>query len=224
MLRTIVLHGALGAAFGREFRLDVPSVGQAVKALMVQLPGFRAALREGHYRVTRFRRARPFDLDEQMIKLPLGSAEELHFTPQIAGAGAPSRGASTGKIIAGVALVAAAVALSIAAPAGGAFFAATLFGTQITTGMVAAVGIGIALSGIAGLLSKQPTQGNSSFIFGGQDNVSDQGGPVPLVYGGPALTGSVGISAGLFAEALSPGTQPFDPSITPRTVYYSQSG
>ena len=223
MLRTIVLHGALGQKFGREFRLDVASVGQAVRALMVQLPGFRAALRQGHYRVTRIRRRRPFDLDEILIKLPLGAAEALHFTPQIAGAGAPSRGASTGKVIAGVALVAAAVALSFAAPAGGAFFSATLFGTPITTGMVAAVGVAVALSGIAGLLTKQPMT-NESFIFGGQDNVTDQGGPVPLVYGGPIMAGSVCISAGLFTEALAPGILAFNPAITPRSVFYTQSG
>lgn len=225
-MRTIVLHGALGERFGREFKLNAASAAQAVRALMLQLKGFREHLRQGHYRVTRVRRGRPMDLDEVMIRFPLGGAQELHIVPEIFGAGG-AEGRGVGKIIAGVALVTLAVAASFAAPGSEAglagFFSATLFGTPITTGMIAAAGVAVALSGIALLLTKNPMQ-NESFVFGGQDNVAAQGGPVPLVYGGPILAGSVAISAGLFTEALSPGTLPFDPSSSPRVVYFSSEG
>ena len=69
MMRTIVLHGAIGEEFGRSFRLDVHSPREAVHALILQLRGFRDALRRGHYRVTRYRRGRPFDFGEEMLRL-----------------------------------------------------------------------------------------------------------------------------------------------------------
>ena len=155
MMRTVVLHGALGERFGREFRFDVASAAQAVRALIVQLRGFREHLREGHYRVIRVRRGREIALDEQEITFPLGSAGELHVVPEIVGAGG-SAGRSVGKIIAGAALIAVAVTASFLAPEGAAFFGATLFGTSVTTGEVAMVGVAIALSGVAALLTKQP--------------------------------------------------------------------
>lgn len=221
MIRTIVLHGSLGERFGLSFRLDVVSPAQAVRALVVQLKGFREHLRQGHYRVTRYRRGRPFEFGEEMLRLPLGSAEELHFAPVIAGAGAPSRSASTGKVIAGAALV--AIAVTSALVLGPAGVATTIGSTPFTVGnvltAVAAIGLAVALAGIAGLLTKQPQQ-NESFLFGGQDNVAAQGGPVPIVCGGPIMAGSVTISAGLFTTALAAGTLPFDPSTTPMVVYF----
>jgi predicted phage tail protein len=221
MLRTIVLHGALGAEFGPSFRLDVVSAAEAVRALCLQIRGFRNALRRGHYRVTRLRRGRPFDFGEEMLRFPLGSAEELHITPVIAGAGAPSRATSTGKVVAGAILVAAAVAAPLT------FGASTVIaGTGLTVGSlsfsVAAIGLGLALSGIAGLLTKQP-QSNESFMFGGQLNVTTQGGPVPLVYGGPVMAGSVTISAGLFSTSIAVGTQPFNNTTAAFSDTYQQT-
>jgi predicted phage tail protein len=220
MLRTIVLHGELGAAFGPSFRLDVVSPAEAVRALSLQLKGFRETLRRGRYRVTRFRRGRPFDFGEEMLRFPLGSAEELHLTPVIEGAGTPSRSASTGKVIAGAVLVTAAIAAPLT------FGASTVIaGTGLTVGSlsfsVAAIGLGLALSGIAGLLTKQP-QSNESFLFGGDLNVTTQGGPVPLVYGGPIMAGSVTISAGLFTTGLTAYTQPFDPATSALSASFQQ--
>lgn len=233
MLRTIVLHGALAAQFGPSFRLDVATPAEALRALTLQLKGFRQAIRNGHYRVTRYRRGRPFDCGEEMLRFPLGSASELHFVPVIAGAGSPSRGTSTGKVIAGAVLVAAAVTTAfVLGPAGiNTIIGSTPFTVGNVLSTVAVVGVGLALSGIAGLLTKQP-QLDESFMFGGDLNVTAQGGPVPLVCGGPIMAGSVTISAGLFTTALAVGSLPandadgtvFNPAAEANTVTYAQSG
>lgn len=220
MIRKIFLHGALGERFGREFCLDVATAPQAVHALAIQLPGFRKQFR-GTYRLTRVCRGRGVDLTEEMLRIPLGSAEELHIVPHIHGAGGPDT-----RTIIGAALIVAAITVSaVVGPEGMAAAAPGLpfLTTSTAIADVAAIGVALAISGIAALLTKQPL-GNESFLFAGQDNVTDQGGPVPLVYGGPTMVGSVLISAGLFTEALTPGTQPFDPSLAPNFVSYAQSG
>lgn len=43
-MKTVRLYGHLGVRFGRVFRLDVASPAEAVRALLLQLPGFRDAI------------------------------------------------------------------------------------------------------------------------------------------------------------------------------------
>jgi predicted phage tail protein len=214
MLRTVTLHGAL-AAFGGPYRLDVATPREAVRALILQIKGLREAIREGAYRIIRGPQATGLDLDEAAMAFRLGAATELHIVPVVSGAGSPSRGAATGKIIAGAALIAIAVAAVALGPAGAGV--TTIAG--VPASFFATVGIGLTLSGVAALLTKVPQQ-NESFIFGGDTNVTTQGGPVPLVYG-TMLVGSVTISAGLFTQALAAGTLPFDPTLNANTVTYS---
>lgn len=197
MLRTVVLHGALGERFGGPFSLDVASPAEAVRALVVQIKGFRDHVRNGHYRVIRKRNAREREIDESSLTLRLGTAKELHIVPVVSGAAS-----GLGKTIAGIALIAAAIFLPAASFALGAF----TIGVNTTIG---AIGVSLALSGVAQMLSPAPqTQNGSaaqdqreSFLFGGQVNVTTQGGPVPLVYG-RFLVGSVLVSAGLAVEQI----------------------
>lgn len=208
MLRKIVLHGRLGKVFGRSFMLDVASPAEALRALTLQLKGFRSHLREGHYRVVRgsLRTGRDLDLDE--CKIGLGRAPALHIVPVVAGS---AKG--LGKILAGVALVALAVFLPVTSFAIGSF----AIGVNATIG---AIGVSLALGGISQLLAPSPKlQGGSaqadrkdSFLFGGQENVITQGGPVPCVYG-QFLVGSVVISAGLDVEQLLGGGQTVTTSV-----------
>ena len=218
MLRTVTLHGAL-AEFGGPYHWDVATPREAVRALILQLKGFREALREGSYRIIRGPRAIGIDLSEEAMLFRLGPGTELHIVPVVSGAGSPSRGAATGKIIAGSALIGLAL-LTGFAPAGAGVVELAGIGLPAgATNAFAAIGIGLVLSGVAGLLTKVPQQ-NESFIFGGNTNVDTQGGPVPLVYG-TMLVGSVVVSAGLFTEALAAGTLPFDPTLDPNIVTYS---
>lgn len=220
MLRTVVLHGAL-AQFGASFDLDVKSPVEAIRALIVQIRGFRQALREGHYRVLKAKTEHlPEDLSLEELKLRLGRNNEIHIVPVIEGSSS-----GWGKILAGVAII----GLAIAAPyalgfAGGIGAVGGALGTVvpgtailgfsgITFGGIAGLGAAIALGGVAQMLSPAPTQAGgsasvdtkASFLFGSADNVTQQGGPVPLVFG-EFVVGSVVISVGLSTEEL--GTDP----------------
>jgi predicted phage tail protein len=208
-MRTVVLHGALAAQFGSTFDLDIKSPAEAIRALIVQLRGFRQAIREGHYRVLKARPDVAQSLDLEELKFRLGRANEIHIVPVIAGAAS-----AWGKILAGVAIV----GLAIAAPyalglAGGLAGGLTVGGTTLLSfGQIAGVGALVALGGIAQMLSPAPTlSGGSaaadrkdSFLFGSADNVTTQGGPVPVVFG-EFVTGSTVISVGLTTEDTGSG-------------------
>lgn len=213
MLRTVVLHGAL-AQFGESFDLDVKSPVEAVRALIVQIKGFRQALREGHYRVLKARPARDAeDLSLEELKLRLGRNNEIHIVPVIAGSAS-----GLGKILAGVAIIGLAIAAPYALGLAGGLSAtfgsiASIGFSGISFGSIAGLGAAVALSGVAQMLSPAPTLAGgtasvdtkASFLFGSADNVTQQGVPVPLVFG-EFVTGSVVVSVGLSTEEL--GTDP----------------
>ena len=202
MMHTIKLYGHLRKTFGREFRFDVETAGEAMRALNCAFPKrFLAEVRKGSYRVVRG------DVNEGMsIELAyinefrLGNAE-LHLIP-VASGSKDSRSAGTLKTVAGVALIGAAVFFSggtLAAPLAGMTDAVTVGGTSlgITYGNIALVGLGLALSGAATLLSKAtPTvDGTGSYAFTGPINVNQQGAAVPLIFG-EVMCGSQAVSAG----------------------------
>lgn len=206
MIRAVHLYGALGRRFGRHFRLDIHSPAEAMRALTVLRPGFRQAIREGYWRVIvgqpRVDNAIPLG----QLNMSLGG-QELHVVP----ATQPRGGDGTLGIIAGVAIIAAAVVLSPFS--GGASLAAGLAATSalgVSYGAIAMVGVGMVLTGVAGLLTPTPQvqpgqqqtdtatrpEDRPSFFFQGVTNNSVQGGPVPLVFG-THLTGSVVVSASI---------------------------
>jgi predicted phage tail protein len=212
MMRTVVLHGDLAERFGSSFDLDVKSPIEAVRALIVQIRGFRQAFREGHYRVLKVRAQRPaIDLDLEAMKLRLGRAREIHIVPVIAGAAS-----GWGKVLAGVAIIGLAIAapyaLGFAGSVTGALGTTAAFG--VSFGQIAGFGALVALSGVASLLTSAPKLAGGSasqdrkdsFLFGSGENVTTQGVPVPVGFG-EFITGSVVISAGLSTEELGTPTQ-----------------
>jgi predicted phage tail protein len=156
-------------------------------------------------------------MSEGEIDLPL-TVEELHVFPAVLGAGG-----NAGRIILGVVLIIVAIVL-IWNPAGWAALAgaSSALGTTAigATGAYASIGIAVGLAGIsalaggiAGMLAKSPNidsyadpDARQSFIFNGAVNNTEQGVPVPLVYG-RHLTGSTVISAGIHTEQLLDVTQ-----------------
>lgn len=195
------LHGELGVRFGAVFRVDVKSPAEAVHALAVQLKGFMAHLAEGAYRVVRGPLKGGADLVEDELRLRLGADAEIHLIPAMAGAGSSG---GTIKLIAGVALVAAAVAFS-GGTLGAPLF--TVLGSSVTFGNVALLGLGVALSGASALLAQPPTQNagvvdpKSGSLFGNSTNTATQNGPVPLICG-RFVTTPLLISFGLDAERV----------------------
>lgn len=193
MLRKIRLYGALAKFVGHKvLEADVASAAEAVKFLLANWPELEKHMIDQHYRV----RTSGEDLSLDTIHYPAGN--EIRIIPVIAGAGA------VGRILAGVALVAFAIAF---APAGAGFLGAGLGagGAFLGAGASAAIGslgAALVLGGIAQLLTPTPTplkddsDPRKSFSFSGIQNTARVGVPVPVVYG-ETLVGSVVISAGV---------------------------
>ena len=198
MLRKIKLYGQLAKFIGRRvLEADVATAAEAVRMLVANFPGIEQHMAEQYYRVT----AGSYDLGLDEIHDPAGQ-QDIKIVPVVAGAGG-----NVGKIIAGVALV----ALAIAAPyiAGAAVWAGTLSyaaGSALiaVAPIIGALGASLVLGGVAQLLSPVPKvpQGGGSdndprktYNFSGIQQTSRQGVPVPAVYG-LTLVGSVVISAG----------------------------
>jgi predicted phage tail protein len=195
MLRKIKLYGKLAKFIGhRVLEADVATAAEAVRFLLANWPELEAHMNDQHYRVS----VGTYDIDLEELHHPAGAAP-ISFVPVVAGAGA------TGRIIAGIALI--ALSFGIASLAAGAALAGSLsgfalqavaFGTQ--AGLLA--GIGLVLGGVAQLLTPTPKisqdEGDprKSFSFSGIQNTNRAGVPVPVVYG-ETLTGSVVISAGI---------------------------
>jgi predicted phage tail protein len=222
MIRDIYLHGAAGREFGRHFRLHVSSPAEAVRALITLRPGLRPLLRRGYWRMIVGPPHLANAIELQQLNMRAGS-QPLHLVPATAAAGG---GGGIGKAVAGVALIGASIVTAgLAAPAGFAAFgtlagAGAALGTStgvlgLTYGSLALAGASMVLGGISSLLTQPPQQtqttqatsmatpGNQpSFLFNGVTNNSQQGGPVPLVFG-THLVGSVVASAGLVAEDIA---------------------
>jgi predicted phage tail protein len=176
----------------RVFEAEISSAAEAVRFLLANFPHLEPELAQGHYRIS----VGTYDLSEEELAHPVGQ-QEIKIVPVMAGAGA------TGRIIAGVALIALTFGIGAIASAG-----VTLGGLAgIGTVGTAFVGIGASLviGGVAQLLTPVPTLSTGidsnqdprkSYSFSGIQQTSRAGVPVPICYG-EVLTGSVVISAGI---------------------------
>jgi len=199
MLRKVYLHGRLAEVFGSEFRFDVETAGEAIRALNANFRRFAEELREGAYRVVRGDPETGVDIDEKDLNSFRLGAADLHIVPYILGS-KNSHAGGTLKIILGVALIGTALFFSggtLSAPIGSGLFG------SFTYGNVAMVGVALALAGVATLLApkRQDPYQQSSFILNGPSNSYAQGNPVPLIYG-EVITGSQIISGALDIENI----------------------
>ena len=184
MLRKIKLYGKLAKFIGhRVLEADVASAAEAVRFLLANWPELEAHMNDQHYRVS----VGTYDLEPEELHHPAGAAP-ISFVPVVSGAGA------TGRIIAGIALIALSFIPGFAAWAGPTAYA-----------LITGVGASLVLGGVAQLLTPTPkvAQGadtqddpRKSYSFSGIQNTSRQGVPVPIVYG-ETVVGSVVISAGI---------------------------
>ena len=192
MLRKVKLYGKLAEFVGhKEFEVQVDNVAKAVSFLIHNFPGLEEHMSPQYYQV----KVGNYDIDKDEIDYPVGR-EDIHFIPVIAGAGGGTR-----KFLLGAVLIGGAIF------AGGGFSALSLFGGEgLKLGFMGKfamnLGIGLAISGVSEMLFPlpKPQEFNSeqdpqlSFSFGGVQNTSRAGTPVPIVYG-EIITGSVVISA-----------------------------
>lgn len=205
MLRTVHLHGRLGKEFGRSHRFDVATAGEALRALNCAFPGrFVKALQDGYYKVVRGDKRNGLHLDLDLVnQFNLGLAD-LHIIPVAKGA-ASNTAKGTTKIVLGAALVGSAIFLSGGVLATPLAASGILSGT--TYGAVAALGLGLALSGASTLLAKpagQSTEASNALSVNGGNigNSGKQGDAIPLIYG-ECLVGSTPISVWSSIEDIS---------------------
>ena len=197
MLREIRVYGQLAKFLGRrKFMAAVDSAAEAVRFLIANFPQVeRHMCQEGrHYRVL----VGEHSVGMEELHGPAGQSA-IKIVPVIGGAGG-----GVGQILAGVALVAAAIFI----PGLGL----GLGGALVTK--VGLLGGALILGGIAQTLTPTPTlstsgtysgsQGSTntemdpqkSYSFSGIQNTSRAGVPLPLAFG-EIICGSVVISAGI---------------------------
>ncbi|WP_407192533.1 hypothetical protein [Bradyrhizobium sp. STM 3566] len=199
MLRTVHLHGKLGKDFGAAHRFEVATAAEALRALNCAFPGrFVKAIEQGAYKIVRGDKRHGMQLDLDLVNgFNLGLAD-LHIIPVAKGA-ASNTAKGTTKVVLGAALVGGAIFLSggmLATPIGALSGVPLLGGT--TYGTVAALGLGLALSGASTLLSKpaaEEAQASSVLSVNGGNigNSGRQGDAMPLIYG-ECLVGSTPVS------------------------------
>jgi len=191
MLRKVKLYGKLAEFVGhKEFEVQVDNVAKAVSFLIHNFPGLEEHMSPQYYQV----KVGNYDIDKDEIDYPVGR-EDIHFIPVIAGAGG-ARKLLLGAALIGVGVLSGGTGFALNATQGFGFFGGTL------AAQVANVGVGLALIGVSEMLFPlpKPQDFNSeedprlSFSFGGVQNTSRAGTPVPIVYG-EIITGSVVISA-----------------------------
>ena len=179
MEKEIRLYGPLAKFIGqRKFLAEISSAGEAVRMLLANFPGLERHMADQYYKV--IVDSHESDLDE--IHYP--ASQTIKIVPVLGGAGG-----GTGKILAGVALVAFAL---IAGPAAGGFLGlgASAFGTAATattaaTGFVlgagaaaviGSVGVALILGGVSQLLSPTPQLGQigpASQSLGGRNTTTE---------------------------------------------------
>ena len=221
MEKEIRLYGPLAKFIGqRKFLAEISSAGEAVRMLLANFPGLDCHMADQHYKVI----VDDYETDVEELQYP--ASQTIKIVPILGGAGG-----GTGKIIAGVALIAASFLL----PGAGMFGATSVFGATAATGWTAAgiattigtiasaVGVALVLGGVSQLLSPTPQLGQigpasmgggrttttegtemdpqESYSFSGIQNTSRQGTPVPVVYG-ETIVGSVVISAGIDVDTI----------------------
>jgi predicted phage tail protein len=161
MVREVKLYGALAKFVGqRRFLAEINSAGEAVRMLLANFPGLEQHMADQHYKVI----VDNYESELEEINNP--ASQRIQIVPVLGGAGS-----GTGKILAGVALIATAILIG---PAAGGFLGlgaglggATGAGAAISMGLVGgafatavgAVGVALVLGGVSQLISPTPQLG-----------------------------------------------------------------
>ena len=189
MKRNVFLYGVLADKYGSEpITVSVDNTSSLIFALQSKLGGFRTMLREyPDY----FILLSDDDKENAPGKTSVGPTEfeyatEIHVLPNHEGSGIEVAvavfGMTAGSIGAIVVNMAASMLLSMALGA----IAQSLAPSKST---------------MAGSTGQERPEETPSTLYNGPQNVSEQGFPVPVIYG-IHMTGSIVISAGTYTEQL----------------------
>ncbi len=205
-MKRLILHGFLAKEFGREFRIMVPSVAAAIRLMETNFPGrFKKALETGWFVISTT--IRPTGMSEVELHMNT-SAREIHIRPVAAGSFKGFLG-----LLGGVGWVGFLGGIFSPFGAGAAAGAAGATGGGLlglgAGGGFGSIALGLGLLGILMWISwafasdeeERETEERASFLFDGAVNTSEQGVPVPIVYG-RIRAGSVVVAGGLSTERI----------------------
>jgi predicted phage tail protein len=208
---SVKLHGLLGDEIGESWDLDVDSVSEALRAIEANtqklLKFFYERDREGiEYRVLVNQRDHQSDADLVVTRSDLAT---IDIVPVPSGSG----NGGFFKIIAGVFLIAAAVAIGFATVGVGAGIMAAIGASAVTKGLFM-FGAALLLGGLFELVAggrklKNGTENTKdeeiapSYIFTGPVNTIAQGNPVAIGYGRLRI-GSQVVASGVSSVSVTP--------------------
>jgi predicted phage tail protein len=196
----ILLSGSLAKAFGRQhFRqLETGAVVEAFSALKNTLDGFEDFIIDSARRGLRFAIFRNRE-NVGESEFTLSGTTEIRIVPVIAG----SKNGGLFQSVMGAALIVVGAIIT-----GGSFGSAAPFGSALIM-----MGVSMVAGGIVQMLTPVPssksgsqqeqasTENKPSYLFNGAFNSTQQGLPVPIVYG-QMLVGSSVVGVGTWVEAI----------------------
>lgn len=177
----VFLHGRLGKEFGEYFELYTSRPKDVFLAIDANCEGFQKRM------IDLAKSGAQYSLiaDNQAIGTPeefIGKKKikEIHIIPTLFGSG-------VGALAIGIGVIA---------------YAASFYATGVVAAILVTVAIAAISYGIQTLLAKPPSQNavgqtgesnaaSKSYLFSNRDNITQQGGPVPLGYGRLRLGSSV---------------------------------
>ena len=201
MLRKVKLYGELAEITGhKELEAVVNTTAQAVSFLVNNFPELESHMSNKYYQV--LLEKENVSIDE--LHFPIGKSD-IKFVPVISGSGGLGKALFGGLLIAASFGVGGFFTTPLAFGGGGIGFATAGLGAKVAFG----IGANLVLGGVSDMLFPTPKlpQFSSeqdprlSFSFGGIQQTSRAGTPVPLVYG-EIFTGSVVISGGVDTEQV----------------------
>lgn len=194
----ILLSGSLAKAFGRQHyrQLETGTVVEAFSALKHTLVGFEDFIRDSARRGLRFAIFRNRE-NVGEGEFTLSGTTEIRIVPVISG----SKNGGLFQVVLGAVMIVAGFIV-----AGGSLGTAAPVGTAMVM-----MGVSMVLGGVVQMLTPVPkapgqqeqgvTENKPSYLFNGAFNSTQQGLPVPVVYG-KMLGGSSVVAIGTWAEAI----------------------
>lgn len=197
-LTTILLSGSLAQTFGRKHVrfLETGTTAEAFSALKHTLEGFEDFIRDSARHGLRYAIFRNRE-NVGESEFTLSGTTEIRIVPVIAG----SKNGGIFQAVVGAVLIVAGLFIT-----GGTFGAGAPFGSAMIM-----MGVSMVAGGVIQMLTPVPkaasqqeqatTENKPSYFFNGAFNSTQQGLPMPVIYG-LMLTGSSVISVGTWTEAL----------------------
>lgn len=196
MKKKITLLGELGEKFGRTHFFSVRTVGETIRALSANFPGFEKYLArstEDNVGYQVLLGDKETETNEELL-YPLGKIDTITIAPVIAGSGAVLR------IVLGVVLIAAGAIISAPGLGSSPEFGGPLIG----------LGISLIVGGVVQLLTPVPKidgpqekdANKPSYFFNGPINTTAMGQPIPIFYGEGIVGGAIA-SAGISVEDMA---------------------